>query len=134
MVALLDEVYGKDFLTSSSNVYPSEFYESHTDMLDDMADDDLYHSYENEIKKVENIQKKEKNKEKKIETFNKEFTCSDMNSHLLICQVCQKNVKNRYSQLDDSKKKMIDVFIFLLLGILILFILDIFVRLGKMMK
>ena len=131
MVALLNEVYGEDFLTSASNIYPSEFYESHDDMLDNMVDDDLYHSYENEIKKVE---KKQKIKEKKIETFNNDFTCDDLNSHLLTCQVCQKNVKNRYSKLDDSKKKIIDIFIFLLLGILILFILDIFVRLGKMMK
>ena len=43
-------------------------------------------------------------------------------------------MKNRYSKLDDSKKKMIDVVIFLLIGILLLFILDIFVRLGKMLK
>ena len=46
MVALLNEVYGEDYLTSSSNVFPSEFYESHEDMIEDMSDDDIYHSYQ----------------------------------------------------------------------------------------
>lgn len=129
MVALLNEVYGDDFITSSSNVFPSEFYESHTDMIEDMSDEELYHSYQSEIKKAE------KKEQKKIETFsNAVITCHDIESHFNNCTRCQKHVKSRFCQLDDSKKKIIDIVIFILLGILLLFILDIFVRLGKMLK
>ena len=132
MVALLNEVYGDDFLTSTSNVFPSEFYESHDDMIEDMSDADIYHSYQQEIKKEET--RRDEKKGKKIETFENIITCDDVESHLNNCTKCQNKMKNRYSKLDDSKKKMIDVVIFLLIGILLLFILDIFVRLGKMLK
>jgi len=130
MVALLNEVYGEDFLTSASNVYPSEFYESHSDMINDMSDEDIYHSYEQEIKK----QEKKVKKEKTIETFSNVVTCGDIETHFNNCTRCQRKMKNRYAKLDDSKKKMIDIVMFLLIGILLLFILDIFVRLGKMLK
>ena len=137
MVALLNEVYGEDYLTSSSNVFPSEFYESHEDMIEDMSDDDIYHSYQQEIKKQEKkeIRRDAGSKgEKKIETFSNVITCTDIESHFNNCTRCQQKMKNRYSKLDDSKKKMIDIVMFLLIGILLLFILVIFVRLGKMLK
>lgn len=129
MVALLNEVYGEDFMTSSSNIYPSEFYESHDDMIEDMVNDEPYHEYIQENKVVN-----KKIKETFQDNQNNIITCELMNNHMESCNECQKKMKTKYTSMEPYKKKILDIIIYVLSGLFILLLLDIFVRLGKVLK
>jgi len=132
MVALIDEVYGKDFLTSSSNLFPSEFYDSHKEYMDNMSDLEIYKQFLNDEEKPKKKKLKKNNDIK--ENFSNIISCNSFDAHFNSCLKCQKRLRNQYGNMDIAKQKLLNSIIYILTGVFILILFDIFVRIGKYLK
>jgi hypothetical protein len=64
------------------------------------------------------------------------LTCSDIVDHVKHCEVCRKSLELEFHEESpyDIPEHVVNAIIYIITGIFILFLLDIFVKLGKMLK
>jgi hypothetical protein len=160
--ASLKEVYGDDFVTITQqntqqpNFQYKSLYNGKLDELETSPEteninkeiESFVSDYSNGLESYENTEpyEEEEDYEDIIEDFENETTkdinCGHLLEHLAKCPKCRLYLEKHFGKQDNSQEylrkkredQFLDIAIYIVTGIFILFLLDIFVRLGKFMK
>ena len=158
--ASLKEVYGDDFVTTiqQNTQQPNFQYKSlFNGKLDELETtpqteninqeiESFVSDYSNGLESYENSEPYEEDDEDIIESFEdqttKDINCGHLLEHLAKCPKCRLYLEKHFGKQDNAEEylrkkredQFLDIAIYIVTGIFILFLLDIFVRLGKFMK
>lgn len=137
--AELDEIYESNVLEIKKNQY-NDIIKNITNQnyYDEKPDEKfLYSKYPtpkkktNKIKEIKVQEDVKENYENYVDT-----ECDNFLEHILTCEKCKEYILQKYNMKDNSinNDDMLDVAIYILTGIFVLFILDSFISLGKFLK
>jgi FKBP-type peptidyl-prolyl cis-trans isomerase (trigger factor) len=160
--ASLKEVYGDDFITTIQqnaqeqrpNFQYKSLFNGSLDELENESEninkeiDSFVSDYSNGLETYNNSEpyQEEDNYEDLVEEYETESTkdinCGHLLEHLAKCPKCRLYLEKHFGKQENIQKyiqkkredQFLDIAIYIVTGIFILFLLDIFVRLGKFMK
>lgn len=146
--ASLDEIYGEDFIKQTrSNLIPDKYKDITNNIINynnytDNYDNNIENFYDIDDSKLENLDDSDD------DYIDEEFdnkdaqNCNKFLYHLSICEKCREFAKKKFHNPNNiikiSRKKtsdeILDIALFIISGIFLLFLLDIFIKLGKYIK
>ncbi len=158
--ASLKEVYGDDFVTTiqqntqQPNFQYKSLFNGKLDELETSPEninqeiESFVSDYSNGLESYDNSEEyqEEEDYEDLIEGFEdqttKDINCGHLLEHLAKCPKCRLYLEKHFGKQENIQKyiqrkredQFLDIAIYIVTGIFILFLLDIFVRLGKFMK
>jgi hypothetical protein len=163
-MALISEVYGVDYIKNQNdykqivndivknknktfdNPEPDRFksqvqsYEQTNDNYFNLnSEDELIRKIEQKIIKKEQkneTQKNGKNKQMKENFTDLDSDCEDIIRHCLKCKNCRKKLIEAFKINNEQNKtdELLDIVIYALTGVFVLFLLDFFIKIGKIVK
>jgi len=160
--ASLKEVYGDDFITTIQqnaqeqrpNFQYKSLFNGSLDELENESEninkeiESFVSDYSNGLETYNNSEpyQEEDNYEDLVEEYEtesaKDINCGHLLEHLAKCPKCRLYLEKHFGKQENIQKyiqkkredQFLDIAIYIVTGIFILFLLDIFVRLGKFMK
>ena len=143
--ASLNEIYGEDFTKQTTNNFiPNKYKNITNNIINYNNDDNIEKFYDIDDSNLDNLDDFDYSDDEFIEekeNFNNtdNFNCNKFLYHLSVCEKCRNFAKKKFHNPNkiikiprkNKSDEILDIALFIISGIFLLFLLDIFLKLGK---